>query len=91
MGIFFHRDPLVSSGDFQRVFFLSSRLASEGESHTSQRLLKGIRGGGRPPPGFGAMGGGVGALRVGAGRVGIKGGAGDGIKSGKQISSVAKL
>ena len=40
------------------------------------RLLKGMSGGGSPPPvGFGAIGGGVGALRVGAGRVGISGGA----------------
>ena len=39
------------------------------------RLLKGMRGGGSPPPGFCAIGGGVGAFRVGAGRDGIKGGA----------------
>ena len=39
------------------------------------RLLKGIRGGGSPPPGFGAIGGGVGAFRDGAGREGINGGA----------------
>lgn len=44
-------------------------------SNPSQRLLKGMRGGGRPPPGLGAIGGGVGAFRVGAGRDGIKGGA----------------